>query len=112
VARSFRYLRFAWKSAGAKGVLVELAAQGAWPPAEKPQRRYYSGQNTSGWAATEVSPDVPTEWTVVTVDIWKDFGEFTLTGIAPTAMEGAALFDRIELLQAVPERPAATEAKK
>lgn len=45
-----------------------------------------------------MSPDVPTEWTVVTVDLWKDFGEFALTGIAPTAMGGKALFDRIELL--------------
>ncbi len=81
--------------------MFELAANGAWPPADKPVRRYYSGANTSGWAATEVARDVPTEWTVVTVDLWKDFGEFTLTGIAPTAMEGPALFDKIELLQRV-----------
>jgi putative membrane-bound dehydrogenase-like protein len=100
--QGFRYLRFAWKSAGAKGVMLELAAQGAWPPADKPLRRYFSGQNTSGWQATRVSPDVPGEWTVVTVDLWKDFGEFTLTGIAPTAMEGPALFDKIELLQSLP----------
>lgn len=98
----YRYLRFAWKSAGAKGVLIELAADGSWPPANQPFRRYYSGQNSSGWAATEVSPDVPQDWTVVTVDLWKDFGEFTLTGIAPTALGGAALFDRIELLPAIP----------
>jgi putative membrane-bound dehydrogenase-like protein len=97
--RRFRYLRFAWKSADAHGVMLELAAAGAWPPADKPLRRYYSGRNTSGWQATEVSPDVPRDWTVVTVDLWKDFGEFTLTGIAPTALGGAALFDRIELLQ-------------
>ena len=84
--------------------MFELAAQGAWPPADKPLRRYYSGANTSGWQATEVSRDVPTEWTVVTVDLWKDFGAFTLTGIAPTAMGGPALFDKIELLQSLPEK--------
>lgn len=100
-ATAFRYLRFAWKSAGATGVMIELADEGSWPPADRPTRRYYSGQNTSGWAATEVSPDVPTEWTVVTVDLWKDFGEFTLTGIAPTALGGPALFDRIELLHSL-----------
>jgi putative membrane-bound dehydrogenase-like protein len=104
-AQGYRYLRFAWKSAGAKGVMIELAAQGAWPPADKPLRRYYSGQNTSGWQATRVAEDVPTEWTVVTVDLWKDFGDFTLTGIAPTAMDGPALFDKIELLQSLPIRP-------
>ncbi|HVC95724.1 MAG TPA: PVC-type heme-binding CxxCH protein [Pirellulales bacterium] len=102
---TFRYLRFAWKSVGAQGVMFELAADGHWPPADKPLRRYYSGRNSSGWAATEVSPDVPTEWTVVTVDLWKDFGEFTLTGIAPTALEGPALFDKIELLRSLEDRP-------
>ncbi len=58
--------------------MFELAAEGAWPAADKPLRRYYSGANTSGWAATEVARDVPTEWTVVTVDLWKDCGDFTL----------------------------------
>ncbi len=96
--QSFRYLRFAWKSAGAHGVMLELAAGGVWPPADKPLRRYYSGRNSSGWQATEVAGDVPQDWTLVTVDLWKDFGEFTLTGIAPTALGGTALFDRIELL--------------
>jgi putative membrane-bound dehydrogenase-like protein len=95
----FRYLRFAWKSAGAKGLMFELADDGRWPPADEPLRRYYAGTNSSGWKATEVTPDVPTDWTIVTVDLWKDFGDFTLTGIAPTAMGGSALFDRIELLR-------------
>jgi len=97
----FRYLRFAWKTRGGKGVLIELADNGAWPPADKPLRRYYSGKNTTAWQAVEVSPLAPTEWVVVTRDLWKDFGNFTLTGIAPTAMGGEALFDRIELLRSL-----------
>ncbi len=101
----YRYIRFAWKSRG-EGVMIELAADGAWPPAEKPLRRYYSGRNSTDWQAVEVSPDVPGEWTVVTRDLWKDFGPFTLTGIAPTAMGGAAFFDRIELLRALDEAKA------
>jgi hypothetical protein len=32
-----------------------------------------------------------------TFDLWQDCGEFTLTGITPTAMGGPAFFDRIEL---------------
>jgi len=36
---------------------------------------------------------------VITQDLWKDFGNLTLTGIAPTALGGAAWFDRIELLR-------------
>jgi putative heme-binding domain-containing protein len=95
----YRYIRFAWKSGDAHGQMLELAADGRWPPAEMPLRRYHAGRNTTGWQSVEISPDPPREWTVVTRDLWKDFGDFTLTGIAPTAMGGAALFDRIELLQ-------------
>ncbi|MDY0165420.1 MAG: HEAT repeat domain-containing protein [Thermoguttaceae bacterium] len=104
----YRYLRFAWKAAGAAGVMIELAGGGHWPPAEQPLRRYYSGGNTTGWAAVEVASEAPEEWTVVTRDLWQDFGEFTLTGIAPTTMGGGALFDRIELLQSVDDSDAAS----
>jgi putative heme-binding domain-containing protein len=97
----FRYLRFAWKSRGGEGVMIELAGSGQWPPADKPLWRYYSGRNTTGWAAVQVAPDAPREWVVVTRDLWRDFGTFTLTGIAPTALGGTAWFDRIELLPAL-----------
>jgi putative membrane-bound dehydrogenase-like protein len=96
----FRYLRFAWNAAGA-GAMFELAANKQWPAANKPVRRYFSGKNTTKWAATEVSPDAPRDWTIVTVDLYKDFGAFTLTGIAPTALGGDAWFDRIELLKSI-----------
>ena len=97
----YRYLQLAWKTDGAKGVMIELADNGKWPPAEKPLRRYYSGQNTTKWQATQISPKAPQKWTVITRDLWRDFGEFTLTGIAPTAMDGPVRFDRIELLRAI-----------
>lgn len=94
----FRYLRLAWKSQG-DGVMVELAASGRWPDSNAAERRYYSGKNTTKWQAHLVSREAPGAWAVVTVDLWKDCGAFTLTGIAPTAMGGKANFDRIELLQ-------------
>ncbi len=97
----FRYLRLAWKSQGGHGVMIELAGDGEWPPADQPLRRYYAGRNTTGWEAVEVSADVPGDWAVVTRDLWRDFGSFTLTGIAPTAMGGEAFFDRIELLRSL-----------
>ena len=98
----FRYLRFAWKSAGASGVMIELANAGRWPSPDSPSFRYFSGRNTTGWQATEVSGKAPTEWTVVTRDLWKDFGDSEITGIAPTAMNGDALFDQIELWREKP----------
>jgi putative heme-binding domain-containing protein len=95
----YRYLRLAWKSCGGEGVMVELAGDGSWPPADKPMWRYYSGKNTTGWAARQVAAEAPQQWVEHTFDLWKDFGSFTLTGIAPTALGGDALFDRIELLR-------------
>lgn len=95
----YRYLRFAWKSTAAHGVMIELADNGHWPPAAKPLRRYHAGRNSTGWASVEASKTPPENWTVVTRDLWKDFGDFTLTGFAPTAMGGPALFDRLELLR-------------
>ena len=97
----FRYLRLAWKTQSGQGVMLELAADGRWPAAADPRRRYFAGKNTTKWEARELSPEAPAEWRVVTLDLWKDCGAFTLTGLAPTAMGGQACFDRIELLRDV-----------
>jgi putative membrane-bound dehydrogenase-like protein len=99
----YRYLRLAWKAPDAAGVMVELANNGAWPSPRNPARRYYSGKNSTAWQATRVSEKRPIEWTMITRDLWKDFGDLTLTGIAPTAMGGPAWFDRIELLRTAGE---------
>ncbi len=96
----FRYLRFAWKSRG-DGIMLELAAEGDWPLAHEAIRRYCSGRNTSGWAARQLAAEPPSEWVVVTCDLWEDFGSFTLTGMAPTAMGGEAFFDQIELARSL-----------
>lgn len=95
----YRFLRFAWKSLGSRGLLIELANHGQWPDAGSPRFRYVAGANTTGWQATRVADEAPTEWTIVTRDLWQDVGDCTLTGIAPTTMDGPALFDQIELLQ-------------
>lgn len=95
----FRYLRFSWKTNGAEGAMLELAANGQWPPAKQALRRYYAGRNISAWEAVEVSATPPQAWTTVTRDLWQESGDFTLTGIAPTALGGPVLFDRIELLR-------------
>ncbi len=94
----FRYLRLAWKKRGEGGVMIELASAGKWPDAKSPKGRYVAGPNTTGWAAISVSDAAPTAWTVVTVDMWRDIGSFTLTGIAPTCDRGEeAFFDSILL---------------
>ena len=95
----YRFIRFAWKSPHASGVMLEFAADGQWPPADQTVRRYCAGKNLTGWQAVGIAPRPPADWTVMTRDLWQDFGNFTLTGIAPTAIAGPALFDRIELLR-------------
>jgi hypothetical protein len=94
----YRYLRLAWKTPAGRGVMVELADRGAWPPADSSRGRLFSGDNTTPWKAVRLSAAPPRDWVVVTVDLWKQFGPMTLTGIAPTAMGGDAYFARIELL--------------
>ena len=94
----FRYLRLSWRASGA-GVMLEIPRDGQWPKASDPNGRYYAGRNTTAWQAREVSPRAPREWETITVDLWKDMGTFTFTGLGPTAMGGDAWFDRIELLR-------------
>ena len=94
----YRYLRLAWKKRGSGSVMIELAAQGAWPDAKVARGRYVAGPNTTGWAAISVADAAPTEWTIVTLDLWKDIGDFTLTGFAPTCDGGEeACFDSMIL---------------
>jgi len=100
----YRYLRFAWKQEQGEGVMLELAADGVWPAADVSTHRYYSGTNGSAWKATRVSEERPAEWTIVTRDLWQDSGGFTLTGLAPTAFGGEALFDDIRLLRTLDEK--------
>jgi hypothetical protein len=108
----YRYLRLAWKTPEGSGVLLELADGGRWPDAEKPRCRIYSGKNTTAWKAVQISTVAPREWVVVTVDLWKQFGPLTLTGVAPTAMGGAAYFDRIELLKTLEDESSAPSKKE
>ena len=88
----FRFLRFAWKKRGEGSVMIELSSTGKWPDAKSPKGRYVAGPNTTGWAAISIADTAPSAWTVVTVDLWQDIGEFTLTGIAPTCDKGEEAF--------------------
>ena len=97
-AGQVRFLRLAWKKRGEGSVMIELARSGKWPDAKDPKGRYVAGPNTTGWAAISVSDTAPTAWTVVTVDLWKDLGDCTLTGLAPTCDKGdEAFFDSVLL---------------
>ncbi|VTT98693.1 tolq-type transport protein : Uncharacterized protein OS=Pirellula staleyi (strain ATCC 27377 / DSM 6068 / ICPB 4128) GN=Psta_4371 PE=4 SV=1 [Gemmataceae bacterium] len=106
-AGEFRYLRFAWKKVGGNGIMVQLHdTTKTW------FHRYYAGRNVYGWQpATEVAAMIPREWEVVTRDLFKEAGAFTLTGIALTPFDGTAgLFDHVLLGRTVADLDAATDA--
>jgi hypothetical protein len=89
-AGEYRYLRFAWKADGCDGIMLQMHDEKDW------YIRYTSGQNARGWETKFVSNKAPGEWVVVTRDLFSDFGERTIEGIALTAFGGkAAYFDHI-----------------
>jgi hypothetical protein len=94
----YRYLRFAWKSEALSGIMLQLHDDKDW------HIRYTSGANKFGWTSQTVSDKLPTEWTVVTIDLFKDFGEREIHGIALTTFDGTAgYFDHIYLAPSIEE---------
>lgn len=89
----FRYLRFAWRKLGGSGIMVQLHEEKqTWSV------RYVAGPNSVGWGAKTVATQAPETWTVVTRDLFQDFGELKVTGIAFTPMDGeGGLFDHVLL---------------
>jgi putative membrane-bound dehydrogenase-like protein len=95
----FRYLRLAMKTIDADGMMIELADNGQFPPNDKPVRTYYVGKNKTGWTSNQLDKKIPTDWKVYTIDLWKNNGDFIITGMAFTTMGGTGNYDRIELLR-------------
>jgi len=71
-----RYLRFAWKKRGGGAIFFELANEGKWRAQTEKNAAWVAGANTTGWEAHGVAPEAPSEWTVVTRDLWADRGSW------------------------------------
>ena len=101
-ADEFRYLTFAWKKKGGSQICFQLNHDGQWgPPDNAPNHkfRYHAGAGPECFGASMiVDQKLPDGWTLVTRDLYNDFGEFTLMGIALSPIDGDyALFDHIYL---------------
>ena len=83
-------------------MMLELAASESFPPERTTIRTYFAGENSTGWASNQLAAEAPTEWRTFTIDLWKGNGEFTLTGLAFTVMNGEGSYDRIELFRELP----------
>jgi hypothetical protein len=90
-AGEYRYLRLAWKADGANCMMLQLHDATDW------HIRYTAGANPYGWMTRFVADKAPGVWTLVTIDLFKDFGERTLTGIAFTISGGPGYFDHVYL---------------
>jgi hypothetical protein len=102
-----RWFMWAWKKTeGSDGMMIQFTDDGRWgdtgpelvdPPAPG-TRRYIAGENQTSWSGVQVAEHAPfDEWIVVVRDLWADFGEFTLTGIAFTPFDGVGLYDTVYL---------------
>ncbi|HVV99263.1 MAG TPA: NPCBM/NEW2 domain-containing protein [Planctomycetaceae bacterium] len=97
----YRFVRFAWKKKGGELMMVQFAGHrpGAPPPNDfQTALRYEAGKKSNGWVlpAIKVDPELPREWKVVTRDLFADYGEFTITGMALAPQDGEyGLFDHV-----------------
>ena len=100
VAGEYRYLQFAWKK-NSGNIAIQLAHDGQFGPKDgkAPSFRYQAGPGGEfGGMALRIDAQRPQEFVLVTRDLFTDFGEFTLTGLALAAVDGqTALFDHIYL---------------
>lgn len=87
----YRFLRFAWKTGGSDSLMLQLHDVLDW------NIRYTAGPNPHGWATRFLADKAPDAWTLMTIDLFKDFGERNLTGIAFTINGGAGYFDHVYL---------------
>lgn len=102
----FRYVRFAWKKEGGGSILLGFANDNNWSG-----KRYVSGAYATNGTGHKVNENVPEEWTVVTRDLFKDFGAFGLTGILLSSTgTGTAYFDHILLGRSTEDLDVATDA--
>lgn len=103
-AGEYRYVRFAWRKRGEGGALVQLADRGAWQSNASGRGRelcYAGGKFDAGVDAIRVQDELPNDWTVVTRDLFADFGPITVTGLRLACADGELLFDSLQFVRSL-----------
>jgi hypothetical protein len=99
----YRYLRLAWKKSGGAVIGFQMLTQSKLQAKDTffEWRRYHIGPTPTfplGGASIRVGEELPTDWSVITRDLFADYGEFDLTGVALSPCDGLyGLFDHIYL---------------
>ena len=105
-AGEFRYLRFAWKKVGGTGIMVQFHE-----PARTWGFRFHAGRNVNNWQPSKpIAEKIPAGWELATLDLFKEYGAFTITGFALTPLDGqAGLFDHMLLGRTIADLDKATD---
>lgn len=97
----YRYLQFAWKKQGGSTICFQLAHDGKFgpTPGSPASFRYHTGGTQECYGASiSLGLGVPAQFELVTRDLFADFGEFTLTGLALSPVdEVLGIYDHIYL---------------
>jgi biopolymer transport protein ExbB/TolQ len=99
----FRYVTFRWVKWGGKQIglrFIPRAGAGESEQGKKYNFTYLAGQPDSALYGLPINDRAPGNWVTETRDLWKDFGNFTLTGlelICPDSRDAG--FDEIVLGQ-------------
>ncbi|WP_201301083.1 MotA/TolQ/ExbB proton channel family protein [Sunxiuqinia indica] len=98
----YRYLTFAWIKWGGGQVGIQLGHQlsSTFPnqSGKKYNYTYVAGEGNVISEGYVLSEEIPGNWIITTRDLWKDFGDFTLTSVSflcPTPRDAG--FDGIVL---------------
>jgi hypothetical protein len=89
----YRYVRFTWRAEqGAAGIMIQFHDDKDW------NVRYTAGADQYNWGTKFVADRPPTDWVVVTRDLYADFGApRTIRGMALTVFGKPGYFDHVYL---------------
>ncbi len=97
----YRYLRYAWRKQGGTAIALQIGHENTFgpTPASPAKFRYDAGAGGETYgAALRTGPLPIAGFAVVTRDLYADFGEFSLTGLALSTFDGEyGLFDHFYL---------------
>src|SRR5690606_16784142 len=98
----YRYITFKWTKWGGEHIGMrfshKVSGESGNRAGEKYDYTYVAGEGDTLKKAMKISASKPDGWTVITRDLWKDFGDFTLTGVSFICPDGRdAGFDAIIL---------------
>jgi hypothetical protein len=94
----YRYIRFAWKAPGATGIMLQMHDEKDW------NLRLTAGIDEPQWGTRFVAPTPPARWTIVTRDLFAEFGQRTITGIAFSVFgQNPGHFDHVYFARSIEE---------